>query len=184
MNSIPRLDTERLHLRAIFPSDERGVYALFSDPSVVEFYEFTPFQNISQSQALIQKFTQWFQHDQAVRWGIIDKASEELIGSCCFDTLHHNYHSANLGYCLRSDFWGKGIAREAVGAILAYGFQHGIIGTLNRVQALTAPRNLASERLLEHFGFRREGLLRSYGYWKGEYHDMNVFSLLKSEWRG
>lgn len=181
MNSIPRLDTERLHLRAIFPEDELGVFALFSDPHVVKFYEFVPFHDASQARVLIQQFTRWFQNDQAVRWGIFDRASDQLIGSCCFDTLHQTYHSANLGYCLRSDVWGQGLAREAVSAILDYGFQHGVNGALNRIQALTVPENLASEKLLKALGFQHEGLLRSYGHWKGEYHDMNVFSLLKSE---
>lgn len=183
MNSIPRLETDRLKLRAIFPQDELGVFTLFSDPDVVKFYEFEVFREPRQAQTLIQQFTQWFQQDQAVRWGIFEGATDQLIGSCCFDTLNRNYQSANLGYCLRREYWGQGFACEAVTAILDHGFQHGILGALNRVQAITVPANLASEKLLKKLGFQREGLFRSYGFWKGEYHDMNVFSLLKAEWR-
>lgn len=41
--------------------------------------------------------------------------------------------------------------------------------------------NTASMKLLEKLGFAPEGVLREYGFWKGEFHDLNMFSLLKKE---
>ena len=37
-------------------------------------------------------------------------------------------------------------------------------------------------RLLEKLGFRHEGTLRERGYWKGAYHDLMLFALLRDEW--
>lgn len=180
MNSIPRLETERLKLRAIFPADAPAILALMSDPRVLEHHELVPFDSIDQANEIISRFTQWFQNDQAVRWGIACKPNDELIGTCCFDTFHPKYQTVNLGYSLRSDHWGQGFATEAVETIIRHAFENGIIGPVNRIQAITIPENTASENVLKKLGFEKEGLMRQYGYWKNEFHDMNLFSRLKS----
>ena len=179
MDSIPRIETERLKLRAIFPADAQAIFQLMSDPKVVQYYELEPFETIHQAQDLISSFTQWFQNDQAVRWAIIRKDDNELIGTCCFDTFHPKYQSVNVGYNVRSDQCGQGYATEAVQAIIGYAFKNGIVGPVNRIQAITVPANVASEKVLEKLGFEKEGLMRQYGFWKGAFHDMNLFSLLK-----
>lgn len=179
MDSIPRLETDRLMLRAVFPDDAEAIFALFSDPLVTEMHELEPVANPQAALELISKFTSWFQHDQAVRWGIIDKETGELIGTCCFDTFHPKYQSVNLGYNIRSDHWSKGYATEAVQAIIEFAFENGIVGPVNRIQAITVPANIASEKVLEKLGFEKEGLMRQYGYWKGQFHDMNLYSMLK-----
>ena len=178
MNSIPRLETERYKLRAIFPADAQGVFRLFSDPNVTRHYDFETFENLQQAQEFIAKFAHWFQTDHAVRWGIFDKESEELIGSCCLDTFHKGYHTCNIGYNVRSDLWGKGIATEVAAKVISFGFENGIVGPLNRIQAITVPENQASERVLAKLGFEHEGLMREFGYWKGSYRDMNRFGLI------
>jgi [ribosomal protein S5]-alanine N-acetyltransferase len=67
------------------------------------------------------------------------------------------YRSASLGYCFDDAAWGHGYATEAARGLLRWAF-----GTLdlNRVQAETDTRNLASARVLEKLGFVREGTLR------------------------
>lgn len=179
MDSIPRLDSERLKLRAVFPADAQAIFDLMSDPKVAEHHELEPFETLHQSQALISNFTTWFQNDQAVRWGMIRKDNSELIGTCCFDTFHPKYQSLNLGYNVRSDQWGQGYATEAVKTIIQYAFEHGIVSPVNRIQAITVPANVASEKVLEKLGFENEGLMRQYSFWKGRFHDMNMFSLLR-----
>ena len=179
MDSIPRLETERLKLRAIFPSDAAEIFALMSDLKVAEYHELDPFENIEQAHDVIANYTSWFQNDQAVRWGILKRETGELIGTCCFDTFHRKYQSANLGYNLRSDHWGNGFATEAVAKITEFAFAKGIVGSVNRIQAITVPENVASEKVLARIGFQKEGLMRQYGFWKGDFRDMNLFSLLR-----
>jgi len=41
--------------------------------------------------------------------------------------------------------------------------------------------NAASIKVLDKLGFMREGIMREYGYWKGQYHDLYLYSLLKRE---
>jgi ribosomal-protein-alanine N-acetyltransferase len=65
-------------------------------------------------------------------------------------------------------------------AILGYGFE---TMKLNRVEALIDPINVASIRLVEGLGFRREGVLRENTHFRGRFIDDAVYALLAREWR-
>jgi [ribosomal protein S5]-alanine N-acetyltransferase len=66
--------------------------------------------------------------------------------------------SAEIGYWLGEDYWGRGIATDAVHRVSEYGFTE--LGLL-RIFATPISWNAASFRVLERAGFQREGLLRS-----------------------
>lgn len=68
---------------------------------------------------------------------------------------------------------------EAFGAILRYGFE---TMELHRIEVHVDPRNGPSLRLLERFGFVREGLLRESSLFRGTFQDDIVLSLLRGEW--
>lgn len=184
MNAIPRLETERLKLRAIFPDDVEAIFRLFSDPQVTRFYDFEPLVDTEQALNLIRNFTRWFQTNQSVRWGIVCKDDGLLIGTCCFDSFLKRNQSVNLGYEIQSKYWGHGFATEAAQKVIGHAFQNGIVGPVNRIEAKTIPQNIGSEKVLWKLGFEKEGLLRQYGHWKGQYHDMNLFSLIRDQYRG
>jgi RimJ/RimL family protein N-acetyltransferase len=67
------------------------------------------------------------------------------------------YRSASLGYCLGDAAWVHGYAMEAARAVLRWAFE---TPDVNRVQAETDTRTVASARVLEKLGFVREGTLR------------------------
>ncbi len=64
--------------------------------------------------------------------------------------------------------------------MLLWGFKN---MSLNRVEAQIHPLNVASLKLAEAIGFRREGLLREVGYWGGGHHDLLQYSLLQRDWQ-
>jgi ribosomal-protein-alanine N-acetyltransferase len=64
--------------------------------------------------------------------------------------------------------------------MIQYGFEG--LG-LNRIEAFVMPENLASMNALRKLGFREEGVLREYGFWKGQFVDLKCFSLLKREYK-
>jgi ribosomal-protein-alanine N-acetyltransferase len=53
---------------------------------------------------------------------------------------------------------------------------------LNRIEADFVPENTAASNLLAKLGFSFEGTLRQRGYLKGEFHDLEHYALLRSEW--
>ncbi len=181
MQSIPKIETERLTLSAIHPNQADSVFEIYSDPRVTEHSEIDTFADLRQASALINKFTYWFQHDQGVRWGVYLKSTQQLIGVCCFDTYLVKFHSVNLGYDFASAHWGNGYATEAVSKIVEYAFESGLGFKINRISAMTHLENQASEQVLTKIGFAKEGHLRKFGFWDNRYHDMNLFSRLRDD---
>ncbi len=103
-----------------------------------------------------------------------------VIGWCSVSRWNPDYRSASLGYCFARAAWGQGYATEAAAALVGWAFDE---LSLNRVQAETDTRNVASARVLEKLGFVREGTLREDCIVNGEVSDSWVFGLLRREWR-
>ena len=90
-------------------------------------------------------------------------------------------YSAEIGYWLGEDFWGRGIATEALTLVTTHAFTE-----LNflRLFALPFADNPASVRVLEKAGYEREGLLHSSSVKFGEPKDQWLYAKLNPAWRG
>jgi RimJ/RimL family protein N-acetyltransferase len=86
--------------------------------------------------------------------------------------------SAEIGYWLAEEFWGKNIVSNAVNAFIRYIFAH---FPLNRLYANVFDGNRASMRVLEKNGFELEGRLRQSVYKNGKIIDSLIYSILKDE---
>ncbi|KAL1543263.1 hypothetical protein AAHA92_20263 [Salvia divinorum] len=86
--------------------------------------------------------------------------------------------TAELGYVVAFEHWGKGVATEAVRIVASTIFQEWPL--LQRLEAFVDPDNGGSQKVLEKAGFVREGLLRKYMAVKGKSRDRMVYSLLSS----
>jgi ribosomal-protein-alanine N-acetyltransferase len=106
-----------------------------------------------------------------------------MVGSCGFHAVNVGFSSIEIGYELNRTCWSQNIAYEAVSAMLGYCFENNFPFEINRISATTNLDSLRSMRLLNRLGFVEEGILRQYGYWKGKFHDVRLFSLLRSEWK-
>jgi len=87
----------------------------------------------------------------------------------------------NIGWSIHPDFQGKGYAGEAARALLDFAF---VKRGLHRVTANGDPRNLASTRLMERLGMRREGTMLKSQFIKGAWQDEVLYAILREEWRG
>ena len=92
-----------------------------------------------------------------------------------------NIHSqtAELGYYIAEEYWGKGIMTEAVKQICEYVFDN---SDIIRIYAEPFAYNIASCRVLEKVGFQYEGTLRSNAVKNGKVIDMKMYSLIKEEY--
>ena len=86
--------------------------------------------------------------------------------------------TAELGYYIAEEYWGKGIMTEAVKQICEYVFDK---SDIIRIYAEPFSYNVASCRVLEKAGFQSEGTLRSNAVKNGKVLDMKMYSLLKME---
>ena len=86
--------------------------------------------------------------------------------------------TAELGYYIAEEYWGKGIMTEAVKQICEYVFAN---SDIIRIYAEPFAYNVASCRVLEKVGFQYEGTLRSNAVKNSKVIDMKMYSLLKEE---
>ncbi|MGR2768848.1 GNAT family N-acetyltransferase [Photobacterium ganghwense] len=179
---FPELQTERLTLSQLASQDVSRIFLLFSNNDVVKYYDIEAFTDSSQSIRLIDHMQQRFESKSGIRWGIRLKDTNELVGTCGFNSWNIGMKSAVIGYDLLPSFWGKGIATEAIKQIVNQAFWGALpCGKLNRIQADTIPGNIASESILLKLGFKEEGIRRQSGYWKNQFHDLKCFGLISSE---
>ena len=107
---------------------------------------------------------------------IVDDMVIGSIGIFRQDNIHRQ--TAELGYYIAEEYWGKGIMTEAVKQICEYVFAN---SDIIRIYAEPFAYNIASCRALEKAGFQYEGTLRSNAVKNGKVIDMKMYSLLKEE---
>ena len=175
--TTPTLHTERLVLRPLSQADADDLYALHTDARVLRYWDSPPWTSPDQVDRFLAASRQMADAGDGVRMAMVTEGA--FVGWCSLRRWNPEFRSAALGYCLAEAAWGHGFATEAAHGVLDWAF-----GTLdlNRVQAETDTRNLASARVLEKLGFVREGTLREDCIVAGEVSDSWVFGLLRREW--
>jgi len=88
--------------------------------------------------------------------------------------------AAELAYYLAPERHGEGYGSDAAARMVQYAFED---RNLRRVSARCGSFNDASIGLLESLGFEHEGTLREAAWFRGEYHDMHWYGLLRADWR-
>ncbi|CAM4159998.1 GNAT family N-acetyltransferase [Pseudoalteromonas byunsanensis] len=181
---FPELETSRLILNKLSKVDGPALFEIFSDSNVVKYYDIDVYKTEEQSLDLIDFFNKRFDEKNGIRWAIRVKETGKLIGTCGLNSLNPKMKSAGIGYELAPHYWGLGFATEALQKVIELAFSTDApFGELYRIQADTMIGNVASESVLEKLGFREEGIRRSSGYWKNEFHDLKCFGLLKPEFK-
>ncbi|MDN4524341.1 GNAT family N-acetyltransferase [Fictibacillus fluitans] len=176
--AFPELFTKRFQLREIKEGDAEDLHKVYSDFEVVKYWGAVPFESIEQTASLINDFQNGFSLGRTIRWGIAEKASGRLIGTCGYHNWAKKKWRAEVGYEIRRSEWRKGVMSEILSVILPYGFH--TMG-LNRIGALIHPDNHGSGKLAEKLGFQAEGRLRDYQFVDGEFQDLIMYSMLKKD---
>lgn len=102
------------------------------------------------------------------------------IGSIYISIRNHTMRQAEIGYILGVPYWNKGYITEASRAVVQFGFES---LNMHRIYATDIiAENIASQRVLEKIGFRREGYFRHTQYFKGRWWDTYLYAMLESEW--
>lgn len=165
------LHTERLRLEPLQPEDA---------PRLLDYRRNCPYQSWEPRDLQdAHDFIVQASADTPGGWhqlGLRLRESDLLVGDlgvCVQD------RQAEFGITLAPECRGKGLAAEALRALLGHLF--GTLG-LHRVHASVDPRNHASVALLERLGMRREAVFRESLWFRGAWVDDLVYALLASEW--
>lgn len=179
---FPQLATDRLTLRELTLDDVDWYQRHFSTQEIVTGSGFPPPESKDAAKEEFELYIlgPWKQKT-GLRWGIELKDDPGLIGSVGFYKWEDDPHrKAEIGYDLDPAHWGKGIMREALEAVIDYGFDK---MNLNRITLLVISYNERSLRLVRRLGFVQEGIMRESASVDGRFIDDVLFSLLRSEWR-
>ena len=104
---------------------------------------------------------------------------DKVIGSIgVFRQQNIHRQTAEMGYYIAEEYWGKGIMTDAVKQICEYVFKN---SDILRIYAEPFAYNIGSCRVLEKAGFQYEGTLRSNAVKNGKVIDMKMYSLLREE---
>jgi len=121
---------------------------------------------------------QWARAENAtgLSQAIADAGSNEALGAVVL--MSRQPGTAEIGYWLVERARGRGLGSRAIALVARWAV---IDARLARVEALVEPSNIASQRVLEKVGFRREGHLRSYLVFDQRRADALIYSLLPSD---
>jgi len=148
------IDTERLLLRKMAIADAKSLLAIWSDPDVTKFMNIPRFTQVEQALEMIELLNQLANEHKAIRYSIIEKTSNCIIGSCGFNNLNFENATAEIGYDLAKTHWGKGYATEAIISIINYAFTHFAMST---IVAKVDAANINSIKVLQKLNFILQG---------------------------
>jgi [ribosomal protein S5]-alanine N-acetyltransferase len=157
--------TDRLTLRRARWTDLEAAHRLFSDPRVMRYWS-------RPEHATVEETRTWLADMVAPQPGSDDYLIEfqgEVIGKA------GAWQLPEVGFLLRPDHWGKGLAHEAMVAVIAHLFATHDMAELT---AEADPRNAASLRLLDRLGFVETGRAERTLLWRDEWCD-SVYLALK-----
>jgi ribosomal-protein-serine acetyltransferase len=103
----------------------------------------------------------------------------KIIGVIAFNGIDHFHRTGTIGYWLSQAHTGKGYMTSAVRALVEFGFE---CLNLNRIEIRVAPENHASRRVCLRLRCRHEGILREAEWLGDRFVDLEIYSLLRSEW--
>ncbi len=175
------LTTERLLLRPFAEDDFDAVHAYGSDPEVVRYMPWGP-NTPDDTRDFIRRMTAAAEADprREYEFAVVLRESTTLIGGCgiCVNERDEESGCAEMGYAYHRDAWGRGYATEAARRVAQFGFEE---LRLHRICAYCDVPNVASARVLEKIGMRREGHLREAARRRDGWHDHYLYAVLRDD---
>lgn len=145
------IETKRLILREFEPSDRDDLKAVLADPEVMRFYP-QPL-DWAATDAWIARNRRRYGETGFGLWALIIKQTGQLVGDCGLVKQQvEGKGVVELGYHIRRDWWGQGLATEAALACRNWGLYE---QDLTSLVSIIHPDNRASQRVAEKVGMRR-----------------------------
>jgi len=175
MSSVgSNLHTNRLLLLPVQDSDIEYIHRGLSDPKVIKHYGVS-YETLEDTKEQMDWYRQLRENETGFWWKIQIKQSKEFIGAIGLNDIQPEHRRGEIGFWLLPKFWGQGFISEALPVVLKYGFND---LCLHRIEAWIEAGNTASSKVVEKFGFQKEGTLRDHEIKNGAHISVNVFAKL------
>lgn len=172
---FPILETERLVLRRLTPDDVDDMFALRSDPEVMQYVPRPIAKTPQDAMDHISMIDQRIIDNEGINWAITVKGNPKFIGIIGHYRIKPEHYRAEIGYMLLPGCQGKGYISEAISTVVGYGFDE---MKLHSIEAIINPENLASAQVLKKNNFVCEAHLKENEFYEGRFLDTVIYSLL------
>lgn len=110
------------------------------------------------------------------------KDEEKIIGICALIGIDNKNRNCELSIVIgEKDYWGKGYGKETMRILMKLAFDE---FNMHRIYLQVMSFNENAIKLYENLGFLKEGVLKESIFRKGKYHDVLIFGILESQFRG
>jgi len=155
-NEFKEIESNKYLLRKITYSDLKDMLEMYSDEDVMKFNSGQKINYIEDIIKLIDIIDKGFENKWFIRWGVIEKGTNEYLGDLALHSFDENENKVQIGYMLKKSYWNKGIMSEVAQLLIDYVNENTSIQT---IEAYIHPQNIASIKLAEKLGFRFKELL-------------------------
>ncbi len=177
---MPELESERIYLRRMRYTDAEDMYSYAHREEVSRYLLWSPHPDLYHTQDYLRYIASRYAAGNFYDWAVVWRETDRMIGTCGFTSFDCANDAAEIGYVLNPEFWGRGIAVEAVRLILAFGFER---LSLHRIEARFMEGNRASLRVMQKVGMTFEGFRRECTLVKGAFRTIGSCAILASEYR-
>ncbi len=177
---LPELTTARMRLREPTLDDAEPLFKMYGDPEVMRYVGRPPHTRVEEIRERLTRDLEAIHRGESARWVLTPLGEPQVIGSVGLFHWSQSDYRAEIGYLLGREHWGRALMKEVLPAVVRFGFE---VMRLHRIDAQVDPENIASLKLLEGLGFKREGVLRESTFANGRFYDTVMLGLLVREWR-
>jgi [ribosomal protein S5]-alanine N-acetyltransferase len=171
--------TDRLTLRLLQPDHADGLLPIWGDTDVIRFTYMRLVKDIASCvQNVVVMMDLSGKRDDTGPYVVL--LGNTVIGMVGAVRMSRESSEHEIYYHLGRPWWGKGYATEAASAVIDQVFTMPLV---HRISAEVVAENIASTRVLEKTGMKREGRLRGKFFKDGIYRDLYVYSVLRNEWQ-
>lgn len=179
--TITIIESQRLKLRPITLNDQQALFNYAKNAKITKYVPWTVHKTITDSINFINSLLKEYQQRTALMWAVQLKADETntIIGTCGFIRYFAHTKCLEVGYAFNPKLWGQGYAKEALLAVIKYGFEN---TDSIRIEGSCVTENIASAQTMLSVGMQLEGISRSNFIKDGKISDCQVFSIIRSEY--
>ena len=176
------IHTERLSLRPLRAEDLPAFVAYRSEPEVARYQSWDERYAMADAEELLaaQQGVELGRPGEWLQLAAVARAGGELCGDCAVRIVADQPATAEVGVTLAPRHQGRGLASEALAAVMTRLFD---AHAIHRVYAQADDRNTAVHRVLERLGLRCEARLVEADWFKGEWTTLRTYAVLRREWR-
>ena len=175
------IETPRLTLRRAVCEDAEPMFRNWaSDPEVTKYLTWPTYEKVETAHQILDRWASEYEKPNYYQWMIVLKELGEPIGSISVVRQNDRVEEAEIGYCIGSRWWHKGIMTEALTAVIEYLFTE--VG-MNRVAARHDPNNPHSGGVMRKCGMKYEGTHRACDRNNQGICDAAQYAILRGEWK-